>query len=109
MLDQAGRYIEGTMSNVFAITPDGNVITPRLDNAGVEGIMRKLVIEELCKINHIECYEAEINRMDEFSEVFITNALMGIIPVVAVDQITFEIGPVTRLLQQTLTDSRWML
>lgn len=109
MLDQNGRYVEGTMSNVFAVTSDGKVITPRLDHAGVEGVIRKLVIDELCKNNNIECYEAEINRMDEFSEVFVTNALMGIVPVVAVDQISFEIGPVTRKLQQILTDSQWML
>jgi 4-amino-4-deoxychorismate lyase len=108
MLDQNGRYVEGTMSNVFAVTTDGKVITPRMDHAGVEGVMRKLVIDELCKNNHIECYEADINRMDEFSEVFVTNALMGIVPVVAVDQISFEIGPVTRRLQQILTDSQWM-
>ena len=107
MLDQGGRYVEGTMSNLFAVTQEGEIITPRLEEAGVEGVMRKIVIDHLCKDIKQTCYEAEINRMDEFAEVFITNALLGIVPVVAVDQLQFEIGPKTRSLQQALNKSRW--
>lgn len=109
MLDQSGQYVEGTMSNLFAVTSDGYVITPRLDVAGVEGVMRKIVISELCPQLDKSCYEAEIHRMDEFVEVFITNSLMGIIPVVAVDQWQFPIGPITRNLQKALAEGQWML
>jgi 4-amino-4-deoxychorismate lyase len=108
MLDQSGCYIEGTMSNIFAVTKDGDVVTPRLDSAGVEGVMRKIVIDYLCPKIKKTCFEAEINRMDEFEEVFVTNALMGIVPVIAVDQIQFDIGLVTRKLQQALTKSQWI-
>jgi len=108
MLDQQARYVEGTMTNLFAVTSEGYVVTPRIDVAGVEGVMRKIVISELCPLVEKSCYEAEIHRMDEFVEVFITNSLMGIVPVVAVDQCQFPIGPITRSLQQALAKGSWM-
>lgn len=102
MKDQYNTYVEGTMSNFFAIAPEGELITPSLDNSGVAGVMRRLVVETLAPAIGIECLEADISRMNEFKEVFITNALMGIVPVLAVDKHQFEIGPVTRQLQQQL-------
>lgn len=108
MLDQDGHYIEGTMTNLFAVTQDGEVITPRLEMAGVEGVMRKIVVDHLCADINKPCYEAEIIRMDEFAEVFITNVLLGIVPVIAVDHVKFGIGPVTRSLQHALAKSGWI-
>lgn len=102
MKDQFNTYVEGTMSNFFAIAPEGELITPSLDNSGVAGVMRRLVVETLAPAIGIECLEAEISRMNEFKEVFITNSLMGIVPVLAVDKHHFEIGPITRQLQQQL-------
>lgn len=102
MLDQLGSYIEGTMSNIFAVTNTNEIITPQLNTCGVEGVMKRVVVEALVPEIGKHCFEAEITRMDEFSEIFITNALIGIIPVIAVDNDTFAIGPVTRSLQQSL-------
>lgn len=102
MRNQQGYYIEGTMSNFFAVAPDGELITPSLDNSGVAGVMRRLVKETLAPSIKLSCYEAEIHRMDEFKEIFITNALIGIVPVIAVDDIHYEIGSVTRQLQNQL-------
>ncbi len=106
MLDQTGRYIEGTMSNIFAVTDADEIISPQLDTCGVEGVMKRVVVETLCPEIEKNCFEAEITRMDDFKEVFITNALIGIIPVIAVDNDTFSIGAVTRSLQQALKQSQ---
>lgn len=103
MLSQDGFYTDGTMSNIFAVAPDGELITPALNNAGVSGVMRRLVMDTLAGNINKTCYEAEIHRMSEFSEVFITNALFGIVPVIAADQHYYPIGPITRQLQQQLT------
>lgn len=102
MRDQTGNYVEGTMSNLFAVAQDGELITASLDNAGVAGVMRKLVMETLAPALNKTCYEADIHRMTDFREVFITNAMIGIVPVIAVDKTVFDIGPLTRQLQQQL-------
>lgn len=102
MLSQEGFYTDGTMSNIFAVAPDGELITPALHNAGVSGVMRRLVMDSLAPNMGKTCYEAEIHRVNEFSEMFITNAMLGIIPVVSVDQYYYPIGPITRQLQQQL-------
>ena len=107
MLDQSNRYIEGTMSNIFAVTGSDEIITPLLDSCGVEGVMKRVVVESLCPVIDKSCFEAEITRLeaDEFKEIFITNALIGIMPVIAVDSEVFSVGPVTRSLQQALSQS----
>lgn len=103
MLSQDGLYTDGTMSNIFAVAPDGELITPALNNAGVSGVMRRLIMETLAEKINKSCYEAEIHRMNEFSEVFICNAMLGIIPVLSVDQNFYPIGPITRQLQRQLS------
>lgn len=102
MKDQSGNYIEGTMTNIFAVAPDGELITPSLEMAGVSGVMRRLVMQELAPALNKQCFEAEIHRMTDFTEVFITNSMIGIVPVVAVDQTQYLIGSLTRQLQQQL-------
>ena len=106
MLDQSGRYIEGTSSNLFAVTAKDEIITPELINCGVNGVMRRAIIEDLCPKIGQECYEAEINGVENFMELFVSNALMGILPITRVDNISFEVGPVTRALQDALTESK---
>lgn len=106
MRDPAGNYIEGTMSNLFAVTSSNEIITPQLSYCGVEGVMRQVVVSKLCPATGKSAFEAEILRMDDFCELFITNSLIGIVPVIAVDNHAFSIGPVTRSLQQALKESR---
>lgn len=100
---QDGFYTDGTMSNIFAVSPDGELITPALQTAGVSGVMRRLVMETLAPAIKKTCHEAEIHRMNEFSEVFITNAMLGIVPVVSADTSYYSIGPITRQLQAQLS------
>lgn len=102
MKDLHGNYIEGTMTNFFAVAPDGEMITPSLEHAGVSGVMRRLVMQELAPAINKQCFEAEVHRMTDFAEIFITNAMIGIVPVVAVDQKMYPIGELTRKLQQQL-------
>jgi 4-amino-4-deoxychorismate lyase len=44
LLDQAGRVIEGTRTNLFCVR-DGVLITPSLEQCGVAGVQRERVIE----------------------------------------------------------------
>ena len=96
MADQQGRWIEGTMSNVFAVTKSGELITPPLENCGVKGVMREWVLQKGV------CQEAYLPNFDDIDELFISNALIGIVPVVQLEQHSFTIGKLTLQLQENL-------
>ncbi|VAW84169.1 Aminodeoxychorismate lyase [hydrothermal vent metagenome] len=81
MLDSEGYVVEGTMSNLFLVIDDV-IVTPKLNECGVHGIIRRLLIEQQAllplpmKIRHVhkqELYEA--------NEIFFTNSLIGVWPV----------------------------
>jgi 4-amino-4-deoxychorismate lyase len=81
MLDGSGNIIEGTMSNVFLLL-DGELQTPSLEQAGVAGIMRDIVIEHCASIGS-PVVERRIS-MDELGraeEIILTNSLIGLWPV----------------------------
>lgn len=103
MLDDLRQVIEGTFTNIFLIE-DGALITPAIDQCGVAGILRG-VIMELAASCEIECREQPVPRERVLSadELFVTNSLIGIWPVRAVDQQQFLPGPVTRELQHALS------
>ena len=47
MFTEAGDVIEATSANIFVKTQDGQWLTPDLDQSGVSGVMRGLLIEEV--------------------------------------------------------------
>lgn len=91
-----GQVVCGTMSNLFAVTA-GVLLTPDLSRCGVNGVMRRLVMEQAAALG-IDCREADIDPEDLFAadELFLTNSLIGIWPVVRLESTEYEIGPVTR-------------
>ena len=74
------RLICGSKSNLFVYL-DGLWQTPKLDLAGVAGIMRQTVLDRMDKIG--EAYKiAEIDRsqLAKISSAFITNCVIGVLP-----------------------------
>ena len=104
MLDTSGHVIEGTMSNVFLVR-DSVLVTPVLDNAGIRGITRDMIME-IAASNAMANIERNVSpeELFEADEIFVCNSLIGIWPVVQIDEHRLNIGDVTRHLQQTLTE-----
>ena len=80
------NIIEGTMSNVF-IQQNNRLLTPKLDQAGVNGIMRNAVIDSakalgLSVVENTMCYE----DIKVAKECFITNSIIGVLPVRQIEQ-----------------------
>jgi 4-amino-4-deoxychorismate lyase len=98
VFSSSGQLISGTMSNVFVIQ-DGRVRTPRVDRCGVAGVMRRVVLRE-AKNAQLDVEEAVLGAADlrDASEVFVTNARVGIWPVRRIDDREIGVGPVTRQL-----------
>ena len=102
LLDQAGRVIEGTMSNLFLVLK-GDLVTPDLSRCGVAGITRSIVMELAeqagLKVSVRDISKAELFQADE---LFLCNSLMGIWPVLAVDSNCYGPGKVTAQLRALL-------
>lgn len=101
MLNTDGLVAEAAMANVFLVR-GGAVLTPPLADGALPGIMRGRTIEIAAKLG-TECAEASLTVEDIVTadEVFFTNALIQIMPVVQVGEREIgdgEPGAVTRRL-----------
>ncbi|HWJ34721.1 MAG TPA: aminodeoxychorismate lyase [Steroidobacteraceae bacterium] len=81
MRDTDDNIVCGTMSNFF-IRRGSSLITPRLDRCGVAGVMRRWVLEQAGALK-LHPSEGRIHWEDlvEADEAFMTNAVVGIVPV----------------------------
>ena len=106
MLSVSGKLVSGTMTNVFLV--DGSarsprVRTPAIDVCGVAGVMRRVVLREAARagIAVTECALGPAD-LEAATEVFLTNARVGIWPVARLGERTLAPGPVTRRIQSLL-------
>ncbi len=96
--DAEGNVISGAMSNVFAVR-GGQVLTPAVDHCGIAGVMRGVVLRE-CATLGILAGEGRIT-LDQFlaaDEVFITNARIGVVPVLRVGEHSCRMNTITQRL-----------
>ena len=106
MLDTEGRVIEGTMTNVFASPGPGRLVTPRLDQAGVEGVMRRHILEQARQAQiDTEIRPLTLDELSQCQEIFVCNAIAGVWPVNRIESHRYALGPLTRLAQQWATQS----
>ena len=98
LLDGSGHVISGAMSNVFLVR-DGQVLTPRLDRCGVAGVMRGVVLRECASLGiTAEDRRVSLDALLAADEVFITNARIGVVPVLRVGEHSFHMTAVARRL-----------
>ena len=104
MLDLNGNVIEGTMSNIFGVKK--NIFyTPNIKFAGVEGIMRGVILK-LLKRNKEKYVIKEITLKEllKFDEVFVCNSIFGIWPVIKISKKKFSYGEKTNKIKRLLSD-----
>lgn len=104
ILNTRGFITEATRSNIFLVGDD-TIFTPGLDCGCLAGVTRK-VIFDLARKNHLEVHEAGFTVYDLYkaNEAFLTNSLMGVMPLVAVERQKIGAGlagKVTKLLMQS--------
>ena len=100
LLSTQGDIVEATARNVFIVNNE-KVYTPRLDQNGVAGVMREVIIDKITPQLGIECAEASMTMNDLLAaeEIFLTNSITGVWPVIQVEQKSIKVGPVTRSIQ----------
>ena len=106
MLSRSGKLISGTMTNVFLVdgpSQSPRLRTPAIEVCGVAGVMRRVVLREAARAG-IPAMECDLWPADlaAATEVFLTNARIGIWPVSRLQERTLIPGPVTRRLQTLL-------
>ena len=110
LLDSGNNLVEGTMSNLFLVR-DGVLLTPDLQRCGVAGIMRSqlLALADQLSINSEVC-QLGMADLQAAEEVFICNGLIGIWPVISIDDRKYTRGIITSRLQDLLaseTEPGW--
>ena len=102
MCDYSDAVIEGTMSNLFLVR-NGALHTPDLTRCGVAGIMRAVILEIARNLGfEIEVRRIERSDLDEADEVFVTNSVIGIWPVRAIENRKLRPGSVTAELSEAV-------
>ncbi|MFO1067683.1 MAG: branched-chain amino acid aminotransferase [Geminicoccaceae bacterium] len=97
MLDHEGFVAETTGANVFLVM-DGALHTPMPDRF-LNGITRRTVID-LAKRRDIPVTERRIKpeELKDAQEIFVTGTAAELTPVRAIDDLHYQVGPVTRTL-----------
>lgn len=102
LLNTRGEITEATVDNLFLVK-NGVLITPPLTAGILPGITRSLVLEMASK--SIETREETLYPKDlyEADEVFLTNSISEIIPIIRIDSYQIGIGepgPVTKKIHE---------
>jgi len=97
------RLAEGCVSNVFLVK-DSKLLTPPLETPVLPGIARKTICE-IAAEQSIEVVEKDLYIADvlEANEIFLTNVIMEVLPVVGVEKHNVgdaQVGPLTSKLRE---------
>jgi len=99
MFDVADRLVSGTSCNVF-LARDGRLATPKLDSAGVCGVLRGIVLREAPKLGLV--VQERATTWDDLvvaDELFVTNARVGVVLVTRVGEHSFRTFELARRLR----------
>ncbi len=108
LLNTKGEICEGTRTNIFVITENGILNTPPIECGCLSGITRKVVME-LAQRLKLEVRKERIKTEDlkQAKEVFLTNSLIGVMPVTKINRQIIgngRIGLLTWKIKQTYSN-----
>ena len=109
MCNSGGALACASAANLFVVE-DGVLLTPAIEQGALPGITRAVVIE-LAGAAGIAVEETSIapERLGRAAEAFLTNSLIGVRPLVAVDGRTIgdgAPGPLTRVIEEAYAGAR---
>jgi branched-chain amino acid aminotransferase len=80
VMNSEKRLADSTIANVFVVTDNG-ILTPSLSEGCVDGVMRRWLLEQFGAEMNITEGEIAASRLEGAREIFLTNALRGLIQV----------------------------
>lgn len=108
MLNTQGHVAEATASNVFVVRK-GRLLTPAIESGALPGVTRAAVLD-LAREAGIEAAEAELtlDSLRTSEEAFLTNSVMGIMPLTRLEGAHIgngTVGPLTERLSRLYHDA----
>lgn len=97
--DLNNQIVEASAGNIFWIT-DNTIYTPDLSNAGVNGLMRAMIIERCSEIERLKPVDFITSTracLDNADSIFICNSVMGIVPIKRYNGKPKSLAPVFKL------------
>lgn len=89
VLNNKNNIADSCIANLFAVI-NGNIVTPSLQEGCVAGVVRSFLINELKKQNStVRETSISIQDLTQASEVFLTNAIRGVVWVKRIDDTTY--------------------
>lgn len=90
LLNSKGLLAEGSVSNVFIVN-NKTVSTPRIDDGALPGVVRHVILNAL-NFNELTIKEEEISleMLLNAEDVFITNALFGVMPINQINDVKIK-------------------
>ncbi|HEU5078142.1 MAG TPA: aminotransferase class IV [Opitutaceae bacterium] len=103
-VSETGQLFEGAVSNLFLVK-DGTLSTPRLRDEVLPGVARRQILER----SGLPVMEGILTRemLHNADEVFVTNVLLGIMPVSRVDEAVYPIENYTVAPSLTHAFQQW--
>ena len=96
MLDADGRVVEGTMTNLFASSAEGRLVTPDLSRSGVAGVTRRHILARAgAEGMQVEIRDLSLEQLLQCREIFVCNSIIGVWPVTRIGERRYPVGPVT--------------
>lgn len=99
LLDPEDHVISAIAGNLFLLSGE-RMLTPRMDRCGVRGVMRAAILKAFkprCEQRRIS-----LDMLPEADEVFLCNAIRGVVPIVRIGQWEYGVGERTREIQSWL-------
>lgn len=102
LLNARGEIVEGSRTNLFAVN-NGRLVTPPLDSGCLDGVTRRVVID-LTKTAglHVVQKTLTLPQLLQCDEAFLTNAMVGVVPLTAVNGQRIGRGPAGPLTRRLL-------
>ena len=98
LCDSDGYLVEGVISNLFFFS-NGQMHTPTLEFAGVEGVMRQRVIDQLRQQDiSVKAGRFYPELLLQASECLMCNSVFGVRPIKLIGKQEFAIGPISQML-----------
>ncbi len=93
MLAGHDAVISGSMSNLFIVEGE-RLVTPPIDTCGVEGVMRRVVLEAAPAAGwRVAVEPLSITRLRAARAAFVTNVRLGVQPLASLDGRALDVDP----------------
>jgi 4-amino-4-deoxychorismate lyase len=105
MLDTDDRLVEGVSSNLFLVR-DGELLTPDLSRCGIAGVTREMILDASpAYTKTVRVLDLTMRDLLTADECFVCNSVIGILPVTQLENKRWDVGTMTRKIQQSFGDA----